>query len=59
VGAQLEQNFQLEIGSARETVTVEAAEPLVNTISDTLSSVVTGLLFKTCRLTDGTHCSSH
>jgi hypothetical protein len=42
VGAQLEQNFQLEIGSARETVTVEAAEPLVNTISDTLSSVVTG-----------------
>ena len=42
VGAQLEQNFQLEIGSARETVTVEAAEPLVNTISATVSSVVTG-----------------
>ena len=42
VGSQLEQNFQLELGSVRESVTVETAEPLVNTISATLSSVVTG-----------------
>ena len=42
VGSQLEQNFQLEVGSVRESVTVETAEPLVNTISSTLSSVVTG-----------------
>jgi len=42
VGSQLEQNFQLEIGSVRESVTVETAEPLVNTISSTISSVVTG-----------------
>src|SRR5579863_7236874 len=27
VGSQLEQNFQLEVGSARESVTVETAEP--------------------------------
>ena len=42
VGSQIEQNFQLEIGSVRESVTVETAEPLVNTISSTLSSVVSG-----------------
>jgi hypothetical protein len=42
VGSQLEQNFQLEVGSVRESITVETAEPLVNTISSTLSSVVTG-----------------
>jgi hypothetical protein len=42
VGSQIEQNFQLEIGSIKDSVTVETAEPLVNTISSTLSSVVTG-----------------
>jgi hypothetical protein len=42
VGSQLEQNFQLEIGSVRESVTVETAEPLVNTVSATVSSVVSG-----------------
>jgi hypothetical protein len=42
VGARLEQNFQLQIGSVRESITVETAEPLVNTVSATLSSVVTG-----------------
>src|SRR5215471_15404155 len=33
VGSRLEQNLQLEIGSVRESVTVEAAELLVNTVS--------------------------
>ena len=42
VGSRLEQNFQLEIGSVRESVTVETAEPLVNTVSATVSSVVSG-----------------
>ena len=42
VGSRLEQNFQLEIGSVRESVTVETAEPLVNTVSSTVSSVVSG-----------------
>ena len=42
VGSRLEQNFQLEVGSVRESVTVETAEPLVNTVSATVSSVVTG-----------------
>ena len=42
VGSQLEQNFQLEVGSLTESVTVETAEPLVNTVSSTVSSVVTG-----------------
>ena len=42
VGSQLQQNFRLELGSVRETVTVETTEPLVNTVSATLSSVVTG-----------------
>lgn len=42
VGSQLEQNFQLEVGSLQESVTVETAEPLVNTVSSTLSTVVTG-----------------
>jgi len=42
VGSHLEQNFQLDIGSVRESVTVEAAEPLVNTVSATVSSVVQG-----------------
>jgi hypothetical protein len=42
VGSQIEQNFQLELGSVRESVTVETAEPLVNTISATVSSVITG-----------------
>ena len=42
VGSQLEQNFQLEVGSLSESVTVETAEPLVNTVSSTVSSVVTG-----------------
>ena len=42
VGSRIEQNFQLEVGSVRESVTVEAAEPLVNTVSATVSSVVSG-----------------
>src|SRR5215472_16875719 len=42
VGSQLEQNFQLDVGSVRESVTIEAAEPLVNTVSATVSSVVQG-----------------
>ena len=42
VGSQLEQNFQLEVGSLTESVTVETAEPLVNTVSSTVSSVVSG-----------------
>ena len=42
LGAGSRQNFRLELGSVRETVTVETAEPLVNTVSATLSSVVTG-----------------
>ncbi len=42
VGSQLEQNLQLEIGSVRESVTVETTEALVNTVSATVSSVVTG-----------------
>ena len=42
VGSRLEQNFQLEIGSVRESITVETAEPLVNTVSATVSSVVSG-----------------
>ena len=42
VGSRLEQNFQLEIGSVRESVLVETAEPLVNTVSSTVSSVVAG-----------------
>ena len=42
VGSQLVQNFQLEIGSVRESVTVETTEALVNTVSATVSSVVQG-----------------
>jgi outer membrane receptor protein involved in Fe transport len=42
VGSRLQQNFQLEIGSVRESVMVETAEPLVNTVSSTVSSVVSG-----------------
>ncbi len=42
VGSRLEQNFQLEVGSVRESVSVETAEPLVNTVSATVSSVVSG-----------------
>ncbi len=42
VGGQLEQNFQMEVGSLSESVTVETAEPLVNTVSSTVSSVVSG-----------------
>ena len=42
VGSRLEQNFQLEIGSVRESITIETAEPLVNTVSSTVSSVVSG-----------------
>ena len=42
VGSRIEQNFQLEVGSVRESVTVETAEPLVNTVSATVSSVVEG-----------------
>lgn len=42
VGSQIEQNFQLEVGSLTESVTVETAEPLVNTVSATVSSVVSG-----------------
>jgi outer membrane receptor protein involved in Fe transport len=42
VGSRLEQNFQLEVGSVRESVLVETAEPLVNTVSSTVSSVVSG-----------------
>ena len=42
VGGQLEQNFQLQVGALTESVTVETAEPLVNTVSATVSSVVSG-----------------
>src|ERR1700722_1491508 len=42
VGSQLAQNFQLEVGSVRDSVTVETTEPLVNTVSSAVSSVVTG-----------------
>jgi outer membrane receptor protein involved in Fe transport len=42
VGSRVEQNFSLEVGSVREAVTIEAAEPLVNTLSATVSSVVEG-----------------
>ena len=42
VGSQLAQNFQLEIGSVKESVTVETTESLVNTVSAEVSSVVQG-----------------
>src|SRR5215471_10334638 len=42
VGSRLEQNFQLEVGSVRDSIAVEGAEPLVNTVSSTVSSVVAG-----------------
>src|SRR3974377_631415 len=42
VGSRLEQNFQLEIGSVRESVLVETAEPLVNQVSSTVSFVGAG-----------------
>ena len=42
VGSQLTQNFQLEIGSVKESVTVETTESLVNTVSAEVSSVVQG-----------------
>ena len=42
VGDHIEENFRLEIGSVREAVTVEAGAILVDTLSSTVSSVVTG-----------------
>lgn len=42
VGSRIEQNFQLELGSVEESLTVETVEPLVNTVSSTVSSVVQG-----------------
>ncbi len=42
VQAEVTQSFTLEIGSVSESITVEAAEPLVNTANSTISSVVTG-----------------
>ncbi len=42
VGSQLVQNFQLQVGATSDSITVETAESLVNTVSSTVSSVVTG-----------------
>ncbi len=42
VGATLERNVQLEVGATQETITVEAADEQVNTVSATVSSVVAG-----------------
>ena len=42
VGAQLENNFKLEVGSVKEAVTVESESSLVDTVSSAVSSVVTG-----------------
>lgn len=42
VGSQLTQNFQLELGSVQESVTVQTTESLVNTLSSEVSAVVQG-----------------
>jgi len=42
VGAHIEENFKLEIGSVKESVTVASEANLVDTVSSTVSSVVTG-----------------
>jgi hypothetical protein len=42
VGAQLENNFKLEVGSVKDAVTVESESSLVDTVSSAVSSVVTG-----------------
>src|SRR5271165_5289194 len=42
VGDHIEENFRLEIGSVKEAVTVEGGAALVDTLSSTVSSVVTG-----------------
>lgn len=42
VGAHLEENFKLEIGSVKESVTVASEANVVDTVSSTVSSVVTG-----------------
>jgi outer membrane receptor protein involved in Fe transport len=42
VGSQLTQNVQLQLGSTNDSVMVQAAEPLINTSSGTVSSVVMG-----------------
>ena len=42
VGDHLENNFKLEVGSVRDEVTVESTASIVDTLSSTLSTVVTG-----------------
>ncbi len=42
VGGVLEQNMTLQLGSTTDTISVEASEPLINTISGTVDSVVAG-----------------
>jgi hypothetical protein len=42
VGSNIEQNIQLEVGKLTQTLDVESTDALVNTVSYTLSSVVTG-----------------
>src|SRR3984957_2744455 len=42
VGAQLENDFKLEVCSVKEAVTVESESSLVDTVSSAVSSVVTG-----------------
>jgi len=42
VQGDVSQSFALELGAVSETVTVNAAETLVNTVNSTMSSVVTG-----------------
>ncbi len=42
VGDHLENNFKLEVGSVRDEVTVESTSSMVDTVSSTLSTVVTG-----------------
>jgi hypothetical protein len=42
VNDHIEQNIQLEVGSSQQTVTVESQEALVETITSTVSAVVTG-----------------
>ena len=42
VGDHIEESFRLEVGSVKDAVTVEGAAGLVDTLSSTVSSVVTG-----------------
>jgi hypothetical protein len=42
VGASLEENFKLDLGSVKESVTVASEANMVDTVSSTVSSVVTG-----------------